>query len=150
MPNLISGSCFIQAAMLRMCLWMVFIGIAVEAHTAQSAQNSFAPDLEILTIQPLRSGAGWLLPYRLNASVVLTRSADTVPAGPGFSSTPRWPLVAEPKKEAVWPTNAGWQIASSNDRASLSPLLRLESKGGRIEIKPRRNSVGFAWRKAFP
>lgn len=148
--SLISGSCFIQAAMLRMCFGLVFVGLAVVAHTAQSEEGSFAPDLDILTIQPVRSVADWLLPDRLNTNVALTRSADTASVWSGFSNTPRLHLVAEPKKEAVWSTDARWQVTPDSDRVSLSTLLRFESKGERIEIRPRRHSVWFVWRKAYP
>lgn len=149
MSSLISGSCLIQAALLRMCFGLVFVGLAVAVQAAQSEEGYFAPDLDILTIQPLRSDAGWLLPYQFNTSVVLIRSEDSAPVGSGFSNTPRLHLVAEPKRETLWPTSARWQITSDSDRISLLPLLRFESKGERIEIKPRRHSIWVVWRKAF-
>lgn len=150
MSNFISGFCFIQVATLRICFGLVFAGLAVAAHTAQSEESSFAPDLDILTIQPVRSDADSLLPYRLNMNIALTRSADTAPVGSGFNNAPRLHLIAEPIKEAVWPTAARWQVTPDSDRISLSPLLRFESKGERFEIKPRRHSVWVGWRKAFP
>ncbi|MDD5300350.1 MAG: hypothetical protein PHD65_07630 [Gallionella sp.] len=150
MSNFISGSGFIQAAMLRICVGLIFVGLAVAAHTAQSEESPFAPGLDILTIQPVRASADRLLPYHLNASITLTRSAEAAPAGSGFGNTPQFHIVAEPKKEAVWSTNARWQIAPDSDRISLSPVLRFESKEGRFEIKPRRHSVWFGWRKTFP
>lgn len=149
MFNSISGSCSIQAVMLRMCFGLVFVGLAVAAHTAQSEESSFASDLEILTIQPVRSYAGWLLPYRISMNIALTRSADTAPAGSGLIHTPRLHPVANPKKETAWPTNARWQIARDSDRVSLSPLLRFESVGERIEIKPQLHSFRVVWRKEF-
>jgi len=150
MYSLISGSCFIQVAMLRMCFGLVFVGLAVAAHTAQSEESRFAPDLDILTIHLANSDADSLLHYRLNANVALTRSAETAPIGSGFSNAPQLRLIAEPKKETVWPIHTHWQVTSDSDRASLSPLLRFESKGDRIEIKPRRHSVWVGWRRAFP
>lgn len=150
MPILNSVSCYIQAATLRICFGLVFVGLAIAAHTAQSEESSFAHDMSILTIQPVRSGADRLLPYQFNVSVVLTRPADTTPVGAGFSNTPRLHLVTEPKKDTVWPIDAHWQATPDSDRISLSPLLRFESKGERIEIKPRRHSIWVGWRKAFP
>lgn len=150
MSTLISGSCSFQAVMLRMCFGLVFVGLAVAAHTAQSEESSFAPDLDILTVQPVRSDTDSLLPYRLNMNIALTRSADTTPAGSGFSNAPRLHLIAEPKKETAWSTDARWKTTPDSDRISLSPLLRFDSKGERIEIKPRRHSVWVGWRKAFP
>jgi membrane-bound lytic murein transglycosylase D len=110
---------------MHLCLGFVFVGLAVAAHTAQSEEGSFAPNLEILTTQLVRSDADWLLPYpyRLNTNVALTRSEDSAPAGSGFSNTPRLFLVAEPKEEAVWSTNARGQITSDSVCSSLAPLL---------------------------
>lgn len=150
MSNFISGF-FIQVAMFRICFGLAFVGLAVAAHTAQSEESSFAPDLDILTIQPVRSDADSLLPYRLNMNIALTRSVDTAPIGSGFSNNaPRLHLIAEPKKEAAWSTAARWQVTHDSDSISLSPLLRFESKGERFEIKPQRHSVWVRWRKAFP
>lgn len=150
MSNFISGSGFIQAAMLRICVGLIFVGLAVAAHTAQSEESPFAPDLDILTIQPVRANNDRLLPYQFNASITLTRSEDIVPAGSGFGNTPRLHIIAEPKKEAIWSVNSRWQVTPDSDRISLSPVLRFESKGERLEIKPRRNSIWVGWRKTFP
>lgn len=149
MSNFIFDLCFIRAAILRMCFGLVFVGLAVATHTAQSEEISFAPDLNILTIQPVRSVADWLLPQRLNVSVVLTRSDDTA-VGSEFSNMPRLHRVNDLKKETSWSTNARWQVTPDSDRVSLSPVLRFESKGERLEIKPQRHSVQITWRKAFP
>ena len=148
MSSLIPDSCFIQEAM-HLCLGFVFVGLAFAAHTAQSEEGSFAPSPDILTIQLVRSDADWLLPYRLNMNVALTRSEDSAPAGSGFSNTPRLFLVAEPKKEAVWSTSARRQITSDSGRASLSPLPHDESKGEPPEVNPQRRSVWMIWRKVF-
>lgn len=150
MSGLISDSRFIQAAMLRMCFWLIFVGLAVAAHTAQSEEGFFAPDLDILTIQPVRSGNDWLIPYRFDTNFALTRHEDVASVGTGLSNTPRLHIVAEPKKEAAWSTNPRWRIASDSEHASLSPTLRFESKGERVEIKPRRHSIWVLWRKALP
>lgn len=144
----ISSSCFIQVVMLRICFWFVFAGFTVAAHTARSEEGSFAPDLDVLTIQLVRSDADWLLPYRLNTNVALIRSEEISSVGSEFSNTPRLHLVAEQKN--LWSTSARWQIISNSDHTSLSPLLRFESKEERLEIKPQRNSIYVVWRKALP
>jgi serine-type D-Ala-D-Ala endopeptidase (penicillin-binding protein 7) len=135
MSNFVSSSYYIQEA-IQLFFGFVFVGLAVAAHAAQSEEGSFAPTPDILTTQLVRSDADWLLPYpyRLNTNVALTRSEDSAPAGSGFSNTPRLFLVAEPKKEAVWSTNERGQVTSDSGRASLSPLLRDESKGEPLEI----------------
>jgi len=147
MYSLILSYRFTQATMLRMCFWLVFAGFAATAHTAQSEEGAFSTDLEILTIQPVRSGIEGLLPYRLDVNFTLIRSKDSAPVG---SSTPRLYLVAEPKKEAGWTTNSRWKVASESDHVLVSPILRFESKGERIEIKPQRHAVWIGWRKELP
>lgn len=148
----ISDFGFIQTAMRRICSGLLFAGLVATAHIAQSEENHFAPDLDILTIQPVRTDNDRLIPYRLNARLALSRSTDSAPADSKFNNTPRLYLVAASNKDAAWSTNARWQIAPSGDqdRISLSPILRLESKGERFEIKPRRHSIWFAWHKTFP
>jgi serine-type D-Ala-D-Ala endopeptidase (penicillin-binding protein 7) len=138
MSNFVPGSYFIHKAM-HLCCGFLFVGLAVAANTAQSEEGSFAPAPDILTVQLVRSDADWLLPYscRLNTNVPLTLSEDSAPAGSGFSNTSGLFLVAEPKIEAVWSTNALRQITSDNGRASLAPLLRDESKGEPQEISPQ-------------
>lgn len=150
MFNSISNSCFFQANMLRLCFGLIFVGLAVTAHTAQPDEGSFAPNLEILTIQPARSDADWLLPYRISMDIAPTRSMDTAPIWSGLTHTPRLHSIANPKKETAWLTNARWQIAPDNDHVSLSPLLRFESEEERVEIKPRRHSFRVVWCKEFP
>lgn len=149
MSNCISDSRFIQAAMLRMCFGLIFVAMAIAAHTAQSEEVSFARDLEILTLQPAYSGADWLFPSQVKTDIVLARAEDIAPVRSGSSNTLLLGFVAEQKKEAVWATNERWQISQDSDRASFSPLLRFESQEGQLEIKPRRNSIWAVWRKAF-
>lgn len=145
----IFGSRFTQTFMLRICSGLVLAGLTVAAHKAQSEEGSFAPDLEILTIQPTRSGTGWLIPYRLKANFPLNQSADVVSTDAAPDNMPKLHLVAEPKKPASWPTSSGWQTAPGNDRAILSPILRFESKGERLEIKPYRRSLWVVWRQSL-
>jgi hypothetical protein len=148
---LITGSSFIRAVALRICFGLVLAGLAIAAHKAQSEEGSFIPDLEILTIQPVRSDTDWLIPYRLNANLSLNRAADVASIDAGHGNTPRLHLVvAEPKKETTWSTNSRWKFTAGNGRTSLSPSLRFESKGEILEIKPRRHSFWVVWRKTFP
>ena len=143
MPNLISGFCFIRTTTICMCYGLVFVGLAVAAHTAQSEENFFAPDLDILSVQLAHSDASWRLPYRINTNVVLARPADTSPTGSGFSNTPRFQLIAEPKKEAIWPINANRQQTYDSGRILLPRLLSVEFKGERANITFRPRSVSI-------
>ena len=149
MSDFISYFRFIRVAMLRMCCGMVFVGLIVVAHKAQSDEGFFARDLDIFTIQPVFSGADLMLPYQIKMDNVLSRSDNIAPVESGLSNALRLGLVAETKVKATWSSNAHWQIAPGSNRASLSPILRFESKEGQIEIKPRRHSIWVVWRKAF-
>jgi len=147
MSILISGFCFIQVVILRVCIFLVFAGLTVAAHTAQSQENMPAADLDILTIQPARADTDRLFPYRLNLNVALTRAADAAPFGSGFGNTPMLENIAGPT--TIRPTNSPWQFTPNNAPVSLRTLLRFESKDERLDIKPKRHSFSVEWRKSF-
>ncbi|MBI5439461.1 MAG: hypothetical protein HY936_11060 [Nitrosomonadales bacterium] len=121
---------------------------AIAAYTAQPEDGLFAPDRDILIIRQARSDTGWLFPYLPNANFALSLSSDTASVMPGLRGIPQKLIVGNPKKGAVWPTNARWQIAS--DGPLFSPILRFESKEERLDIKPRRRSIWIGWGEAFP
>jgi len=150
MSSLISGSGFIQAAVFRMCCGWIFVGLAVAVHAAWSEEYSFVRDLDILMIQPVRSEAGGLFPYRINTSIVLTGPENNAPAGSVFSNAPQLHILVESKQEGIFSAYERWKMTSDSDRVSFLPILRLESKGEWIEIKPRRHSIWVEWRKALP
>ena len=149
MSSLIPNSCFTQEVM-HVCLGVVFVGLAIAAHTAQSEEGSFAHNPDILTTKLVSSDTDWQPSYRLNTNVALNRSEDSAPTGLGFSGTPRLFLVTEPKKEADWSINVQKQIPSGSNCSPLSPILCFDSKEERPEIKPRRDSFWVVWRKALP
>jgi hypothetical protein len=82
--------------------------------------------------------------------MVLIHPADTVPFELGFSRVSGLPPAVEPSKEIPWTPNANWTRFFDSDRTSLSPRLRLESKGQQLEIRPRSHSVWIQWRKDLP
>lgn len=140
MSSLICGSCFIQTSTLRICFGLAFV---MAAHPAQSEEGSFAPDLDILPIQSVRSGADWLHPYQFSASVVLTRSPGTAPIGLGFGSTPQLSFVTKPQPETVHAINGHFQQAYDGDRVSLPFPLHIEFKVEQVNIAFRPKSVLF-------
>ncbi|MBI3222113.1 MAG: hypothetical protein HYZ46_03335 [Nitrosomonadales bacterium] len=149
MFHLISGLCFFQSGWMHIRFFMAFLGLLVAAHAARSEEDASAHDLDILAIQVERSDVDQLLPYQINATVVLERAKDIGRAGPEFSGTAQIYLVAESKKDVAWEEKSHWELAPAGGSAGLSPLLRFESKGERIEIKPRFHSIWFIWRKAL-
>jgi hypothetical protein len=86
----------------------------------------------------------------VSAIIALGRSENAALSDARFGNTLRPQGIAEPKQETLWPTEEHWKIAPLNERVSLSALLRYESKGDRISIKPQRHSIRFEWRKSFP
>ncbi len=68
MYNLISFSHFAQVTLFRMIFAVV--GVFVSAHSAQCEESSPAPapNLDILTIQPVFLESNWHIFYRLNTN----------------------------------------------------------------------------------
>jgi len=132
----------------RMFFNVLIAGLAIVAHTAHSEEIPLTHDLDILTIQPVRTEANRLFPYRLKTNVVITRATGTAPAASELSYTPRLHLFIETKKADRF-SDARQQILFETGLASLAPILRFESKGGQVDIKPRRHSVWVVWRKDF-
>lgn len=150
MPSLISNLHIIQADMLRLCCGLVFIGLAVAMQTAWAAEGLFASEVDILTIQSMRSDAGQIFPYRLDASVAFARPVEAAPVSSVFKSVPRLHFVAGSKQETFGPTKTRWQDIPDSERVSVLPLLRFESGRERIEIRPQPHAIWFVWRKALP
>lgn len=153
MFRLISDCCFIRYALLRRCFGLLFMVLVAASHTAHCEEISFASDLDIYTIQPVRSSADQRSPYRISLNLAFTRAEDTAPLGAGFGNAPRLEYVAGSTHETIGSIDNHWKIAPDNALNaalnSLSALLRYESKNDRFVIKPRRNSLLVEWRKAF-
>jgi hypothetical protein len=148
MFNLMSGS--VRAITLHVCFCLALAGLIATSYPAKSEEDIFAPGLEIATIQSAISNTAAQHSYRVSAIIALGRSEDAALSDTRFGNTLRPQGIAEPKQETLWPTEKHWNIAPLNERVSLSTLLRYESKGYRISIKPQRHSIRFEWRKSFP
>jgi hypothetical protein len=64
MPTLIPSSYFVHDAM-QICLWFVFLGLAVATHTAQSDEGEFAMEKNTATNQFAGPDTNWQPSYRL-------------------------------------------------------------------------------------
>lgn len=146
MSRLISISNLSQEAM-QVGLWFVFFCLAITAHAAHSEEGSFARKKHIST-KFVSSGTHSLPSYRLNTHVVLNSSKQAVPAGVGFSSTPRLLLVAEPKNDD-WSISIQKQFPSNNDCSHLSSLLCFDSKDEGQYNKLQHDSYWLVLRKTF-
>jgi len=130
---------------------LLLLGMAVATQAAEPG-NALSPGhLDLLTVQPQQFDADGLArarPYRLTLSLVPVRPDDSTSFGPGFSYPSRLSPVVETQKEVAWATRSNSTFLDGA-RAAWLPLLRLETKGERLEIKPRRHSLSIQWNKAF-
>jgi hypothetical protein len=131
---------------------LLFLWMAVAANAAEPENGVFSRNRELPTLQIVQfdsAGQERVKPYRLILSVVPIPSADTSSFGPRFGSASQLPAVIERQKEISWVANTNRTDVFGKDRASLLPLLRLESKDERLEIRPRRHSLSIEWRMAI-
>lgn len=133
MNTSISGSYFIEAqvAMFRLGFGLVLIGYAIASHAAQPEAGSFAPGVDLLTTP---------LAHSVTAN-------NKVPDRFGFAGSSNLPENFKLEKIASWIASIRWHLTAEDNRASLSPHLRIESKDTRIEIKPIQRSVWMVWRR---
>jgi len=144
MSSLISGSCIIRAAMFRLGLGFVLVGLVAAAPAAEAEEDVFVLKLDLLTTQFVHSGIDLLPPYQFSASDVLIRPPDTAPIELGFGSTSNLSFVANPQPETARAINAHWQQTYDGDLVSLPRLLRFEFKGEQANITFRPRSVSIA------
>jgi len=133
MNTSISGSYFIEAqvAMLRLGFVLVLIGYAITSHAAQPEPGNFAPGVDLLTIP---------LAYSATAN-------NKVPDRFGLAGSSSLPEYFKLEKLASWVASIRWHLTADDNRASLSPHLRIESREAQIEIKPIQRSVWMVWRR---
>jgi hypothetical protein len=139
--------------MCRLSFGLILLGIVEMAYAAQTENIVFFHNLDLLTVQTVQFDLGVpasVSHYRFTASIALTPTADTAPYGFWFSRTSRLTSAVELQKEIIWATNSNWMRFFDSDRKTLAPLLRFESNGQQIEIRPRSHSLWLQWRKTFP
>lgn len=133
-------------------LGLVMLGMAVMAQAAAPENNAFINDHGLPSMQiaqfnvddPVRPRS-----YRLSLSIVPVHAADAVSFGSGVNNEYRVPPVAERGKEIVWAGNSSRTQFFGSDYSTSVPLLRLETKGERLEVRPRRNSISVQWIKSL-
>lgn len=131
---------------------ILLLGMAVAAHAAEPVNSSFFRNSDLPTVDIVQFEANGLARtalYRLTLSIVPIRSVDTGSFGSELGSTPRLTTVTERQKEIAWAPNANWTKFVGGDGSSWSPSMRLETKGERLDIRPRRHSLSIIWHKAF-
>jgi hypothetical protein len=130
------GFYFIQmrAAMLRLCMGCVLCSLFFEmgaAHAAQPEAGNFATGVDLYTIP---------LAHSVTAN---NKVSDRF----GFAGSSNLPENIKLEEIAAWVASIRWHLTAEDNRASLSPHLRIQSKETRIEIKPIQRSVWMVWHR---
>ena len=136
----------------RLVLGLLVAGWTIAAVAAESEQDAVRLTLDLLSIQPVyargESPSPRLTPHRFIAGVELTNVA-IAPIDAFATGISTRGAIAEPKKDAVWAPRSGWQTISSDNRPSLSALLRFGSPGREFKIRPRRHAIWIEYIQDF-
>ncbi|MFA7279321.1 MAG: hypothetical protein WC100_04450 [Sterolibacterium sp.] len=134
---------------------LVLLGMTVVAHAAAPENGLVSNEFDFPSVQIAQFNLGRATrsqSYQLSLGlvpVVTMRKAGISPYGPGLSSSYRAPVTEALAKDVAWTTNDHWTNFIDSKAATPTPFLRLETKGERIEIRPRRSSISIRWVKAF-
>ena len=131
-------------------LALLLLGTAVVANAAEPENGAAPKYVDLATVELMQFDTAGLVrpsPYRLSLGIVPIRSANNAFLEPGIGAALRpVPLV---ERNAVWASNDN-RSRLIDSELGLGPLLRLETKGERLELKPRRHSFSVQWHKSFP
>lgn len=136
----------------RLVLGLLFAVWTLAALVAESEQDAVRLTVDVLSIQPgyarSESPSPHLPPHRFVAGVELTTAANA-PIDAFITGGSARGALTEPKKDAGWATRSGWQMISSDNRPSLSALLRFGSPGREFKIRPRRHAIRIEYVQDF-
>jgi hypothetical protein len=126
--------------------------MASSARAAEPVDRAFMGTSDLISV-PLAAfqaaGPAHTRSYQLILSIVPVPAVETHPFGRNGDSTSRLAIAIEAKQQIEWKASSTVTRFGDSARASLLPVLRFESYGGRIEIKPRRHSLSVGWRMDF-
>jgi hypothetical protein len=122
--------------MFRTCIGLLLCSLSLMAQATQLE----SPRLDLFAIQLNHTGTSLQSSYRFDATAASAASNNLV-----FSKT-SLPAISEFKKGTFWITSIRWHLTTDDNRASLSPQLRFESKKSLIEFRPLQRSVWITWR----
>lgn len=128
---------------------LMLLSMALAAHAAEPANRVSMRTSNLISAPLVAFEAAGPTParsYQLILSIVPASAAETHPFGQNGDSTSRLAIAIEPKPEIEWKASSSMTQFGDSARASLSSVLRFESHGGIIEIKPRRHSLMIEWR----
>jgi len=152
--------------MLHLCLGCVLCSLLFGMHAAHSAQpyaDPFAPGLDLISIKFAYSDAYSDIERKdrqpdytmqqpansFNARVGFFGSSDIASERVRFGGTSSLPDYINMEKVNAWIASIHWHMNAVENRASLSPRLRVESEETLIEIKPVDRSVWLRWHRAL-
>ena len=131
---------------LAVVLVLLSMALAVHAEPAERVSMRTADLIAVPLVAFEAAGPTHTRPYRLIMSIVPVSAVETHPFGRNGDSTSRLTIAIAAKQETEWKTSYNATRFGDSARASLLSVLRFESRGERIEIKPRRHSLSIAWR----
>jgi hypothetical protein len=138
-----------QEAMLRLCLGCILCSLIFRiqgAHAAQPDMDLRASGIDVASLQFTHYDRGQPVTDRFSARVGAT---DAASFGFRFGGTSSLPEYVSLEKITTWVASIRWHLAAENDRAYLSPRVRVESEQALIEIKPLKRSVWMMWHRAL-
>jgi hypothetical protein len=131
---------YLAPVMFRKCIGLLLCILPM----ATQATQFESPQLDLFSVQFSHIDPSQHSSYRFDTTVTSTAANNLV-----FNKTSRLPAFSEFKKGTFWITSIRWHLTIDDNRASFSPLFRVESRESQIEIRPSQRSVWITWHKAL-
>jgi hypothetical protein len=123
---------------IRLCLIPPLFAFCVSARAAQLE----AIQADLFSLQITRAETQSSNAYQMDATIGKNRLNGFV-----FEKRSHPPSLSRLKWGTLWTTSLGWIYSNDNFRHSLSPRLRVESKGSRFEFNPVKHTASITWRR---
>ena len=128
---------------------LVFLLITLAAHAAEPEDHVSIRTFDLISVSFVNFEIARPMhphPFQMMMRIMPTPGVDTHPFGRYGDSTSRLAIAIEAKLEIEWKSSSNVTQIGDRTRASLLSVLRFESRGERIEVKPRRHSLSIEWR----
>ena len=138
-----------------MCRWglgLMLLGMAVATDAAEPEAGGWVDEFELLTIQAaprVSEGVAQTIPYRLSIRLIPGHVPDTAHFGAAASGAARLLPGAKPERDVSAATTASQARFVDGERTPWLLLLRLETRGERLEFKPLRHSLWLQWTRTL-
>ena len=131
---------------------LVLLSITLAARAAEPADHVSMRTSDLLSVPLVAFEAvrpTHTRPYQLILGIVPVHAVENRAFVRNGDPTARLAIAIEAKQEIEWKASSSIIQFGDSARTSLLPVLRFESHGGGIEIKPRRHSLSLGWRMDF-